>query len=140
MDYRQQFRDLDRLMGRDPGDSLARFKKRQYDLYRKPDIAADGRITSGGIDRAGRGTYQGPIEMVTRQMGLGEQLIRGGIGAVPFAGSYLSQLGTEEPYLASRVTDEMRERENRSVAEQLIDGLNLGDTIDSVRQQRINHD
>ena len=59
VDYRQQFRDLDRLMGRDPGDSLARFKKQQYDLYRNPKIAADGRITSGGIDQANRGTYQG---------------------------------------------------------------------------------
>lgn len=132
VDYRQQFRDLDRLMGRDPGDSLARFKKQQYDLYRNPKIAPDGRITSGGIDQANRGTYQGPIEMVPRQMGLGEQLVRGGIGAVPFAGSFLSQMGTEDPYLASRVTPEMRERENRSLAEQLIDGLNLGDTIDSV--------
>ena len=132
VDYRQQFRDLDRLMGRDPGDSLARFKKQQYDLYRNPKIAPDGRITSGGIDQANRGTYKGPIEMVPRQMGLGEQLMRGGIGAVPFAGSYLSGLGTEEPYLASKVTDEMRARENPSLAEQLISGLNLGDTIETV--------
>lgn len=132
VDYRQQFRDLDRLMGRDPGDSLARFKKQQYDLYRNPKIAPDGRITSGGIDQANRGTYQGPIEMVTREMGPGEQLVRTGIGAVPFAGSFLSQMGTEDPYLASRVTPEMRERENRSLAEQLIGGLNLGDTIESI--------
>ena len=132
VDYRQQFRDLDRLMGRDPGDSLARFKKQQYDLYRNPKIAPDGRITSGGIDQANRGTYKGPIEMVPRQMGPGEQLIRTGIGAVPFAGSFLSQMGTEDPYLASRVTPEMRERENQSLAEQLIDGLNLGDTIESI--------
>lgn len=133
VDYSQQFRDLDRLHNRRPGRSQELFRQRQYDLYRKPDIAADGRITSGGIDRAGRGTYQGPVEMVTRQMGPGEQLIRGGIGAVPFAGSYLSGLGTEEPYLASKVTDEMRARENPSVAEQLIGGLGLGDTIESVR-------
>ena len=133
VDYSQQFRDLDRLHNRRPGRSQELFRQRQYDLYRKPDIAADGRITSGGIDRAGRGTYQGPVEMVTRQMGPGENLIRTGIGTIPFAGSYLSGLGTEEPYLASKVTDEMRARENPSVAEQLIGGLGLGDTIESVR-------
>lgn len=132
IDYSQQFRDLDRLHNRKPGTSAARFRQRQYDLYRNPDIAADGRIRSGGIDRAGRGTYQGPIEMVTRQMGPGEQLVRTGIGAVPFAGSFLSGIGTEDPYLASRVTPEMRERENLSLAEQLIGGLGLDDTIESV--------
>ena len=132
VDYRQQFRDLDRLMGRDPGDSLARFKNQQYNLYRKPDIADDGRVISGGIDQANRGTYQGPIEMVTRQMSPVEQLVRTGIGSVPFAGPFLSGLGAEEPYLASRVTPEMRARENQSLAEQLIGGLNLGDTIESI--------
>ena len=132
VDYRQQFRDLDRLMGRDPGDSLARFKQQQYGLYKDPKIAADGRIISGGIDQANRGTYQGPIEMVPRQMNLGEQLVRTGIGTVPFAGSFLSGLGTEDPYLASRVTPEMRERENPTLAEQLRSSLGLGDTIESI--------
>ena len=132
VDYSQQFRDLDRLHNRRPGTSAAQFRQRQYDPYRNPDIAADGRITSGGIDRAGRGTYQGPVEMVTREMGPGEQLIRGGIGAVPFAGSYLSGLGAEEPYLASKVTDEMRARENPSLAEQIMGGLGLDDTIESI--------
>ncbi len=132
IDYSQQFRDLDRLHNRRPGTSAARFRQRQYDLYRNPDITADGRIRSGGIDRAGRGTYQGPVEMVTREMGPGEQLVRAGIGSVPFAGPFLSGIGTEDPYLSSKVTDEMRARENRSLAEQLIDGLNLGDTIESI--------
>ncbi len=127
IDYSQQFRDLDRLHNRKPGTSAARFKQRQYDLYRNPDIDESGKITSGGIDRAGRGTYQGPIEMVTRQMGPGEQLVRTGIGAVPFAGSFLSGLGTEDPYLASRVTPEMRERENPTLAEQL--KSSLGDRL-----------
>ena len=132
VDYSQQFRDLDRLHNRRPGTSAARFRQRQYDLYRNPDITADGRIRSGGIDRAGRGTYQGPVEMVTREMGPGEQLVRAGIGSVPFAGSFLSGIGTEDPYLSSKVTDEMRARENQSLAEQLIGGLNLGDTIESI--------
>ena len=132
IDYSQQFRDLDRLHNRRPGTSAARFRQRQYDLYRNPEITADGRIESGGIDRAGRGTYQGPVEMVTREMGPGEQLVRAGIGSVPFAGPFLSGIGTEDPYLSSKVTDEMRARENRSLAEQLIDGLNLGDTIESI--------
>lgn len=132
IDYSQQFRDLDRLHNRRPGTSAARFRQRQYDLYRNPEITADGRIKSGGIDRAGRGTYQGPVEMVTREMGPGEQLVRAGIGSVPFAGPFLSGIGTEDPYLSSKVTDEMRARENRSLAEQLIDGLNLGDTIESI--------
>tara|TARA_B100001057_G_scaffold127157_2_gene126128 strand:+ start:1099 stop:2538 length:1440 start_codon:yes stop_codon:yes gene_type:complete len=127
VDYSQQFRDLDRLMGRDPGESLARFKNQQYGLYKDPKIASDGRITSGGIDQANRGTYQEPIEMVPRQMNLGEQLVRTGIGTVPFAGSFLSGLGTEEPYLASRVTPEMRERENPTLAEQL--RSSLGDRL-----------
>ena len=132
IDYSQQFRDLDRLHNRRPGTSAARFRQRQYDLYRKPDIADDGRVISGGIDQANRGTYQGPIEMVTRQMSPVEQLVRTGIGSVPFAGPFLSGLGAEEPYLASRVTPEMRARENQSLAEQLIGGLNLGDTIESI--------
>ena len=132
IDYSQQFRDLDRLHNRRPGTSAARFRQRQYDLYRNPEITADGRIKSGGIDRAGRGTYQGPVEMVTREMGPGEQLVRTGIGSVPFAGPFLSGIGTEDPYLSSKVTDEMRARENQSLAEQLIGGLNLGDTIESI--------
>ena len=132
IDYSQQFRDLDRLHNRRPGTSAARFRQRQYDLYRNPEITADGRIKSGGIDRAGRGTYQGPVEMVTREMGPGEQLVRAGIGSVPLAGPFLSGIGTEDPYLSSKVTDEMRARENQSLAEQLIGSLNLGDTIESI--------
>ena len=132
VDYRQQFAAIDRQMRRPLGTTQRQMMNRQYDLYRNPTISNDGRITSGGIDRAGRGTFQGPVEMVPRQMGPGEQLIRGGIGAVPFAGSYLSGLGTEEPYLASKVTDEMRARENPSLAEQIMGGLGLDDTIESI--------
>ena len=132
VDYRQQFRDLDRLMNRDPGESLARFKKQQYGLYKDPKIAPDGRIISGGIDQANRGTYQGPIEMVPRQMNLGEQLTRAGIGALPVVGPMLSGAGGTDLYLSSRVTPEMRARENPSLAELLRSSLGLGDTIESV--------
>ena len=133
VDYSQQFRDLDRFMGRDPGESAARFRQRQYDLYRSPDITADGKITSGGIDRLGRGTFQGPVEEINREMGAGEQLVRAGLGSVPFAGPFLSGLGGDgDLYLSSRVTPEMRARENPSLAEQLRSSLNLGDTIESV--------
>ena len=128
VDYSQQFRDLDRLMNRDPGESLARFKNQQYGLYRNPDIDESGKITSGGIDQLRRGTFQGPVEQINREMGTGEQLVRAGLGSVPFAGSFLSGLGTDgDLYLSSRVTDEMRARENPSLAEQL--KSSLGDRL-----------
>jgi len=136
IDYSQQFRDLDRLHNRRPGTSAARFRQRQYDLYRNPEIAADGRITSGGIDREGRGTFQGPVEEIDREMGAGEQLLRAGLGSVPFAGPFLSGLGTDgDLYLSSRVTPEMRQIRNQSLGSQLIEDLNLSDTIGSARDK-----
>mgnify|MGYP003109727539 CR=1 FL=1 len=133
VDYSQQFRDLDRLHNRRPGRSQELFRQQQYGLYRNPDIDESGKITSGGIDQLRRGTFQGPVEQINREMGTGEQLVRAGLGSVPFAGSFLSGLGTDgDLYLSSRVTDEMRARENPSLAEQLRSSLGLGDTIESI--------
>ena len=128
VDYSQQFRDLDRLHNRRPGRSQELFRQQQYGLYRNPDIDESGKITSGGIDQLRRGTFQGPVEQINREMGTGEQLVRAGLGSVPFAGSFLSGLGTDgDLYLSSRVTDEMRARENPSLAEQL--KSSLGDRL-----------
>ena len=133
VDYSQQFRDLDRLHNRRPGRSQELFRQQQYGLYRNPDIDESGKITSGGIDQLRRGTFQGPVEQINREMGTGEQLVRAGLGSVPFAGSFLSGLGTDgDLYLSSKVTDEMRARENPSLAEQLRSSLGLGDTIESI--------
>ena len=132
VDYSQQFRDIDRMHNLDPGTTQQRMMNRQYQLYREPKIADDGRITSGGIDRLGRGTFQGPVEAINREMGTGEQLVRGGIGALPVVGPMLSGAGGTDLYLSSRVTPEMRARENPSLAEQLRSSLGLGDTIESI--------
>ena len=74
VDYRPQFAAIDRQMRRPLGTTQQQMMKRQYDLYRNPDIDESGKITSGGIDRLGRGTFQGPVEEINREMGTGEQL------------------------------------------------------------------
>ena len=136
VDYRQQFRDIDRMHNLDPGTTQQRMMDRQYQLYREPKIADDGRITSGGIDRLGRGTFQGPVEQINTGMGAGEQLLRAGLGSVPFAGPFLSGLGGDgDLYLSSRVTPEMREIQDQSLGSQLIEDLNLSDTIGSARDK-----
>ena len=124
VDYRQQFRDIDRMHNLDPGTTQQRMMDRQYQLYREPKIADDGRITSGGIDRLGRGTFQGPVEEINREMGTGEQLTRAGIGALPVVGPMLSDVGGTDLYLSSRVTPEMRARENPSLAETFLGSVN----------------
>ncbi|MEC7367119.1 MAG: hypothetical protein VX457_03555, partial [Actinomycetota bacterium] len=124
VDYRQQFRDIDRMHNLDPGTTQQRMMNRQYQLYREPDIDESGKITSGGIDRLGRGTFQGPVEEINREMGTGERLARGGIGALPVVGPMLSGAGGTDLYLSSRVTPEMRARENPSLAETFLRGVN----------------
>ena len=124
VDYRPQFAAIDRQMRRPLGTTQQQMMKRQYDLYRNPDIDESGRITSGGIDRLGRGTFQGPVEEINREMGTGEQLARGGIGALPVVGPMLSGAGGTDLYLSSRVTPEMRARENPSLAETFLGSVN----------------
>tara|TARA_R100001460_G_scaffold22136_1_gene45025 strand:+ start:9068 stop:10483 length:1416 start_codon:yes stop_codon:yes gene_type:complete len=124
VDYSQQFRDLDRLHNRRPGRSQELFQQQQYGLYRNPDIDESGKITSGGIDQLRRGTFQGPVEQINREMGTGEQLARAGMTAIPGIGPMLSGMGETDLYLSSMVTPEMRARENPGLAETLTGGFN----------------